>query len=96
MTLEELRQHRNEILTVARGRGITAVSVFGSVARGEAHSGSDIDLIVEIEPGRSILAQGGFQTEVEELLGVRVHTLELPENPTDLISAAALNDAVPL
>lgn len=45
MTLEELRQHRNEILTVARGRGITAVRVFGSVARGEAHSGSDIDLI---------------------------------------------------
>lgn len=55
MTREELRQHRNEILTVARGRGITAVRVFGSVARGEAHSGSDIDLIVEIEPGRSIL-----------------------------------------
>ena len=67
-------QHRNEILTVARGRRITAVRVFGSVARGEAHSGSDIDLIVEIEPGRSILAQGEFQPEVEELHGVPVHS----------------------
>ena len=76
--------YRNEILNVARERGITAVRVFGSVARGEARSGSDVDLIVEVEPGRSILAQAGFQTEVEELLGVPVHTLELSrENPKD-------------
>ena len=96
MTLEQLRRHRDEILTVARRRGITTVRVFGSVARGEARSGSDVDLIVEVEPGRSILAQAGFQTEVEALLGVRVHTLELPEQPSDLISAAALHDAVTL
>ncbi len=96
MTIEEVRRHRAEILALAGRRGITAIRVFGSVARGDAHLGSDVDLIVEVEPGRSILAQAGFQAEVEALLGVPVHTLELPEDPRDLVSSAALADAVPL
>jgi predicted nucleotidyltransferase len=96
VTIEEVRSHRAEILALARQRGITAIRVFGSVARGDAHPGSDVDLLVDVEPGRSILAQAGFQAEVEALLGVPVHTLELPDDPDDLISSAALADAVPL
>jgi predicted nucleotidyltransferase len=96
MTLEEVRRHRAEILALARQRGITAVRVFGSVARGDERTDSDVDLIVEVEPGRSIFAQAGFQVEVEELLNVPVHTLELPEDPRDPLWASILAEAVGL
>ena len=49
--------------------------VFGSVARGEAGPNSDVDFLVEVEPGRSILAVGGFLDEVSELIGTPVHVV---------------------
>jgi hypothetical protein len=48
------------------------VRVFGSVARGEADEASDVDFLVEMEPGRSLLDLGGLQVEFESLLGRRV------------------------
>jgi predicted nucleotidyltransferase len=75
VTLEELRQHRPQIIELARRRGINGVRVFGSIARGEARENSDVDLLVQVEPGRSILAVGGFLDEVSELLGRPVHVL---------------------
>jgi predicted nucleotidyltransferase len=75
MTMAELRQYREEILGVARNRGITSVQVFGSVARGDARPDSDVDFLVVVEPGRTILALGGFLEEVSELLGRRVHVV---------------------
>jgi uncharacterized protein len=71
-TLETLRQHREAILAVASRRGVRAVRVFGSVSRGEATSSSDVDFLVEVEPGRSLLDLGGFVADVEDLLGCRV------------------------
>jgi predicted nucleotidyltransferase len=56
VTFDELRARREEILEVVyRHGGIPPVRVFGSVARGEAAPGSDVDLLVELEPGRSLL-----------------------------------------
>lgn len=75
MTLEELRRYRPQITEIGRRRGINAVRVFGSVARGDAGPDSDVDLLVQVEPGRSILAVGGFLDEVSELLGTPVHVL---------------------
>ena len=45
------------------------VRVFGSVARGEADAESDVDFLVELDPGRSLLDLGGLQFELEALLG---------------------------
>jgi hypothetical protein len=42
------------------------------VARGEAHPGSDIDFLVELEPGRSLFDLGGLLYDLQELLGVEV------------------------
>lgn len=67
-----LEEKRGEILRIASEHGASEVRVFGSVARGEADRESDIDFLVELEPGRSLLALGGLQMELESLLGRRV------------------------
>jgi predicted nucleotidyltransferase len=67
-TLTELREKRSEIIELARARGATHVRVFGSVARGEAGEGSDIDFIVDLEPGRSLLDLGGLLMDLRDLL----------------------------
>ncbi len=61
MSLNELLQEKREdILRIATKRGASNVRVFGSVARGEAYSKSDIDLLVDLEPGRSLFDLGGL------------------------------------
>lgn len=75
MTLADLRRRRTEILSLAEEHGARRVSVFGSVARGEAGPDSDVDLLVEVEPGRSLLDLGGLLTDLEEALGCRVEVV---------------------
>jgi uncharacterized protein len=67
---EKLRDKRDAILNAARKRGVTNVRVFGSVVRGEAEPGSDIDLLVDLEAGRTLLDLSAFQREVTELLNL--------------------------
>ncbi|MCH8870685.1 MAG: nucleotidyltransferase family protein [Chloroflexi bacterium] len=64
-----LDRHRNEILALAKMRGARNIRVFGSVARDEATTDSDVDILVEMEPGRSLLDLTGLQLDLEELLG---------------------------
>ena len=49
--------------------GARNIRVFGSVARGEADEKSDIDFLVEMEPGRSLLDLGGLLMDLQEVLG---------------------------
>jgi predicted nucleotidyltransferase len=71
-TLEELRARRDEILEVAARHGVFDIRVFGSVARGDAHEGSDVDLLVDIEAGRSLLDLAGFHVDIQDLLACDV------------------------
>jgi len=48
------------------------VHVFGSAARGEAGPDSDVDLLVELEPDRSLFDLGGLLMDLQELLGCEV------------------------
>jgi uncharacterized protein len=74
LTLETLRSDlRQEILRLAELRGARNIRVFGSVARGEANENSDLDLLVEWEPGRSLLDHVELVQDLEELLGIKVH-----------------------
>ncbi len=70
-----LEEKRGEILRIASKHGAREVRVFGSVARGEADRESDIDFLVGLEPGRSLLDLGGLQMELESLLGRRVNVV---------------------
>ena len=76
-SLEALRARRGEILAIAQRRGAIAVRVFGSVARGEAGPGSDVDLVVEFRPGTSLLDHGGLIMDLQEALGCKVDVLSL-------------------
>ena len=79
--LEQVRLHREEILASAQKNGARNVRIFGSVARREDTLESDIDLLVEMEPQRSLFDLVGFSQEVEEILGVKA----------DVVSEKGLN-----
>ena len=73
MSVEELmRTHRDAIQRIARKHGVLRVRVFGSTARGEATSESDIDLLVETGPETSAWFPAGLMLDLESLLGRRV------------------------
>lgn len=69
---ELLKDKREEILRLAAEHGARNVRLFGSVGRGEAGDESDIDFLVELEPGRSLLDHAALLVDLEELLGCRV------------------------
>jgi uncharacterized protein len=77
-----LELHRPAIVEIARRHRGQAVSVFGSVARGDDTADSDIDFLVEFEPGSSLFDLMHLEDELAEFLGCRV----------DVVSAGALLD----
>ena len=76
-----IEAHRDELLALARRRGVTRVRVFGSMARGDADESSDVDLLVSLPPTVSGLALGGLLMDARELLGRQV----------DIVTEAALH-----
>jgi predicted nucleotidyltransferase len=73
MNFSELfKDKREAILQIAAKHGARNVRVFGSVARGEADDQSDIDFLVDMEPGRSLLDLGGLLMDLQDLLGRNV------------------------
>lgn len=73
MNFQELfTGRREEILLIAAKHGARNVRIFGSVARAEAGRDSDVDVLVDLEPGRSLFDLGGLLMELQDLLGCRV------------------------
>jgi predicted nucleotidyltransferase len=75
MGLESLAHFRREILDLAARHGARNIRVFGSVARGDDRPDSDVDLLVDVEPGRTLLNVIAFEQDLQELLGRRVDVL---------------------
>lgn len=70
MTAEELiKDKRDAVLQIARRHGATNVRIFGSAARGEMRADSDVDFLVDLEQGRSLLDLGGLLMDLQALLG---------------------------
>ena len=95
MSLEELvRARREDILRMASQYGAHNVRIFGSIARGETDERSDLDLLVDLETGRSLFDLGGLLTDLEELLGYSVDVVT-EKGLRDRIRSRVLREAVP-
>ncbi len=88
---------RDAIDVVLRRYGAVNPRLFGSVARGDARSNSDLDLLVDLMPGvgNVLLRVSGLAEDLSEVLGVRVDVVCEPLMRDD-VSASARADAVPL
>lgn len=84
LSLRELREQRESILQLAHRHGARDVRVFGSVARGDADEGSDVDFLVTMESGRSLFDLGGLLMDLRDLLG----------GPVDVVTATSLGERV--
>lgn len=92
--MKRLRQQRDRIVALAASRGAYDVRVFGSVARGEARPGSDVDFLVAMEPGRTVLDLAELIVDLEELLGQPVDVIEIRRRSKAAAQIQA--EAVPL
>ena len=72
VTLAELRDRRAELVGIAERHGASNVRVFGSVLRGDASAGSDVDFLVTLDERRSLLDLGGLLMDLRDALGCEV------------------------
>ncbi len=92
---EKLRIKRKKILEIASKYGAKDVRVFGSVARGDEKPGSDVDFLIDMEPGRSLLDLGGLLIELEDLLECKID-LVTERGLNELLREEVLKEAVNL
>lgn len=86
---------RGELLEVLRRHGVTNPEVFGSVARGDEHEGSDVDLLVDFASGTDIIDIIGIKHELEDVLGAPVDLV--PRNGLkERVRSRTVKDLLPL
>lgn len=95
MVLDDLIARKEDLLRVGRAHGATSVRVFGSVARGTAGPKSDVDFLVELEPGRTLLDLLALIREWGTLLGCRAD-VTTPAALHPLLASRILAEARPL
>lgn len=90
-----LQEKRIEILQIAARHGARNIRIFGSRSRGEAHSQSDLDLLINLEKGRSLLDMVAIKQDLEDLLGYSVDVVtEAAISP--YMRENVLKEAIPL
>lgn len=72
IALAEVRSHARDLAEAGARHGVSAIRVFGSVARNEADERSDLDLLVDVAPGTGLFGLSAFAYEAEQLLRVPV------------------------
>ena len=90
-----MRQRRTALLEVAAGHGASNLAVFGSVARGDDHEGSDVDLLADLPASMGLLALGALVSDLEAMLGRKVDLV--PRNALKpRVARTALAEAIAL
>ena len=90
-----LKEKRSEILKIAKNYGASNIRIFGSVARDEATANSDLDFLMDIEPGKNLLDRIALIQDLEDLLGCKVDVAK-PEILHESIREKVLQEAIPL
>lgn len=73
---QRLLAHRPEVFALAQRHGASNLRVYGSIAKGQEHPASDLDLLVDLAEDQSLLGLIGFRQELEDLLGCLVDVTE--------------------
>jgi len=94
-SLALIRRHRNRLKAAAERHGVRDLRVFGSVARGDENPESDIDFLVDLDPGRTLLDLIGFRQEAGDILGVEVD-VAAPRMMKERVRARAVREARPI
>ena len=84
-----VRRLRHELIAAAAAHGVSGLRVFGSVARGEDRSDSDVDLLADLPPGMSLFGLGRVQAELEAIVGARVDLIPAQDLKPGVRSRAA-------
>jgi len=92
---DKLRRQRRRLLDAAERHGVSRLRAFGSLARGEATADSDVDLLVTLEPGRTLLDLAAFRREAGEILDLPVD-VATADMLKDRIRDEVLSEALPL
>lgn len=92
---DRLRQQRRRLLDAADRHGIGHLRAFGSLARGEARTDSDVDLLVDLKPGRTLLDLAAFRREAAEILDLPVD-VATPDMLKARFRDEVLSEALPL
>lgn len=87
---QALKLHREAVRLAAARYRMVNPRVFGSTLRAEDREGSDLDLLVDVLPGTTLLDLGGLQDELQELLGVSVDVRTLRDLPIKFRDVVAL------
>jgi len=95
VTDPKLREKRDEILAIASRHGARDLRIFGSRARGEGKPGSDVDLLIRLEAGRTLLDIVAIKQDLEDLLGCKVDVVT-EGAVSHLIRSKVLAEAVAL
>ena len=93
-TLDRLRAVRDQLIATANSRGLTDLRVFGSVARGDANSSSDVDLLVHPGAQASLFDLAAFMDDAERMLGVKVDVVS--DRAIGPVAEVIRAEAVPL
>jgi len=94
-TLEDLRRLRDTILALAEKYRARQVSVFGSIARGELQTGSDVDFLVDFEPDYKLRDHIRLTQALQSLVGRRVEVVDRRSLREEL-RATIIDDALEL
>ena len=92
---DALALYRTQIREIALRHRVSGVRVFGSALHGDDAVGSDLDLLVDTQPGATLFDLGGLQDELQELLGMQVDVLTPKDLPIQFREAVC-NEARPL
>jgi uncharacterized protein len=95
-TLDLLKEKRDEILDIANQYGAYDIRVFGSVVREEEHANSDIDFVVRMHPGKTLLDLIGLWQDLEVLFGGRKVDVLSEDGISPYLRDKILKEAIPL
>jgi predicted nucleotidyltransferase len=92
---QRLQDLRLDVLAVARRHGASNLRIYGSIAKGQEHNGSDLDLLVDLAADQTLLGLIQLRQELEDLLGCPVDVTEA-ETLHPLIRSKILGQSLPL